>query len=200
MKWRDIQKRLVPVHVDKTGRMIGKGVALTSPHRHWSHLLAIYPLRTLTPQSEADRELILRSLNNWHGFKRGGAGYSKTGGSCIASLLGDGDRALEFLNGLKSFLHENTLYSEAGTLPVIETPLHGATAMQEMLFQSWNGRLRVFPAIPKDWPDVQFHQFRGEGAYLVSARREQGKTKWVYVEADTNSAKGSIEVLSLIHI
>ena len=194
VKWRDIQKRLVPVHVDKTGRMIGKGVALTSPHRHWSHLLAIYPLRTLTPQSEADRELILRSLNNWHGFKRGGAGYSKTGGSCIASLLGDGDRALEFLNGLKSFLHENTLYSEAGTLPVIETPLHGATAMQEMLFQSWNGRLRVFPAIPKDWPDVQFHQFRGEGAYLVSARREQGKTKWVYVEADTNSAKGSIEV------
>ena len=125
---------------------------------------------------------------------RGGAGYSKTGGSCIASLLGDGERALELLNGLKSFLHENTLYSEAGTLPVIETPLHGATAMQEMLFQSWNGRLRVFPAVPKAWPDVQFHRFRGEGAYLVSASREQGKTKWVSVEADTNSAKSSVEV------
>ena len=194
-KWRDIQKRLVPVHIDKTGRMIGKGVALTGPHRHWSHLLAIYPLRTLTPESEADRELILKCLNHWHGFKRGGAGYSKTGGSCIASLLGDGERAFELLNGLKSFLHENTLYSEAGTLPVIETPLHGATAMQEMLFQSWNGRLRVFPAVPKAWPNVQFHRFRGEGAYLVSASREQGKTKWVSVEADANSVKeGSVEV------
>ena len=67
--------------------------------------------------------------------------------------------------------------------------------MQEMLFQSWNGRLRVFPAIPKDWPDVQFHKLRGEGAYLVSARREQGKTKWVSVEAGANAkAKGSVEV------
>ena len=193
-KWRDIQKRLVPVHIDKTGRMIGKGVALTGPHRHWSHLLAIYPLRTLTPESDADRKLILQCLNHWHGFKRGGAGYSKTGGSCIASLLGDGDRALELLNGLKSFLHQNTLYSEADALPVIETPLHGATAMQEMMFQSWNGRLRVFPAVPKTWSDVQFHQFRGEGAYLVSARREEGKTKWVSVEADAISVKGSIEV------
>ena len=190
-EWRDIQKRLVPVHVDKTGRMIGKQVALTGGHRHWSHLLAIYPLRTLTPESQADREMILQCLNHWHGFKRGGAGYSKTGGSCIASLLGDGDRALVLLNGLKSFLHVNTLYSEAGTLPVIETPLHGATAMQEMMLQSWNGRLRVFPAVPTLWQDVQFHQFRGEGAYLVSARREQGKTKWVYVNAEST---GRVEV------
>ena len=67
--------------------------------------------------------------------------------------------------------------------------------MQEMLFQSWNGRLRVFPAVPKAWPNVQFHRFRGEGAYLVSASREQGKTKWVSVEADANSVKeGSVEV------
>ena len=189
--WRDIEKRLVPVHTNETGRMIGKGVALTGPHRHWSHLLAIYPLRTLTPETEADREMILKCLNHWHGFKRGGAGYSKTGGSCIASLLGDGDRALEFLNGLKGFLHHNTFYSEGDSFPVIETPIHGATAMQEMLLQSWNGRLRIFPAVPSAWSDVQFHQLRGEGAYLVSARREQGKTKWVRVSAEST---GSVEV------
>ena len=189
--WNEIQKKLVPVHTNETGRMIGKGVALTRGHRHWSHLLAIYPLRTLTPETKADREMILKCLNHWHSFKRGGAGYSKTGGSCIASLLGDGDRALELLGGLKGFLHDNTFYSEAGGLPVIETPIHGATAMQEMLFQSWNGRLRIFPAVPKAWPDVQFHQLRGEGAYLVSARREKGKTKWVRVESE---GKGSVEV------
>lgn len=188
--WTEIQDKLVPAHVDeKTGRMVGRDVKLTSRHRHWSHLLAIFPLRTLTPETPEDRELIERSLNHWHSFGRA-MGYSFTGGASMAALLGDGDRALEFLNGLKSFLKPNTFYSEIG-LPVMETPLHGATAMQEMLLQSWGGRLRVFPAIPKEWPDVQFHQLRGEGAFLVSAHREAGETQWVLVQAE---AGGQVEV------
>ena len=188
--WKEIQTKLVPVHVDeKSGRMIGRDVKLTGLHRHWSHLIAIYPLRTLTPDAPADRELIDRSLKHWHSFGRA-MGYSFTGGACMAALLGDGERALGYLDGLKSFLQPNTFYSEIG-LPVMETPLHGATAMQEMLLQSWNGRLRIFPAVPTKWPDVQFHQLRGEGSFLVSARREQNKTKWVLVKAE---AGGTVEV------
>ncbi|TWU38203.1 glycosyl hydrolase family 95 catalytic domain-containing protein [Novipirellula artificiosorum] len=188
--WKEIQRKLVPVHVDEaTGRMIGRDVKLTGRHRHWSHLLAIYPLRTLAPDIPADRELIDRSLTHWHSFGRA-MGYSFTAGACMAALLGDGDQALEFLNGLKSFLQPNTFYSEIG-LPVMETPLHGATAMQEMLLQSWGGRLRVFPAVPTEWPDVQFHQLRGEGAFLVSARRERGKTQWVLIRSE---AGGRVEV------
>ncbi|MDP4623753.1 MAG: hypothetical protein NWT08_01310 [Akkermansiaceae bacterium] len=188
--WSDIQKNLVPAHVDKTGRMIGKNVALTGGHRHWSHLLAIYPLRTLTPKTEEDRELIKRSLDHWHSFGKAAAGYYFTGGACMAAVLGDGDRALGLLNRLKPFLKPNTFYSEIG-LPVMETPIHGATAIQEMLLQSWGGRLRVFPAVPSEWPDVYFHQLRGEGAFLVSACMEKGLTKWVLVEAE---AGGSVEV------
>lgn len=190
--WSELQAKLVPAHVDeKTGRMIGRDIKLTSGHRHWSHLLAIYPLRTLTPETPADRELIERSLNHWHSFKNGGAGYSVTGGACMAALLGDGERALVFLNKFKRFLRPNTFYYENAGWPVIETPLHSATAMQEMLLQSWGGRLRVFPAMPKEWPDAQFHQLRGEGAFLVSARREAGETQWVIVQAE---ADGQVEV------
>ncbi|MGQ1785315.1 glycosyl hydrolase family 95 catalytic domain-containing protein [Saccharicrinis sp. GN24d3] len=189
--WKEIQAKLVPVHIDEeSGRMIGRDVELTGRHRHWSHLMAIYPLRTLTPESSADRELIDRSLTHWHSFGRA-MGYSFTGGSCMASLLGDGERAFGFLNGLKSFLQPNTCYYEIDHLPVMETPLHGATAMQEMLLQSWGGKLRIFPAVPTEWPDAQFHQLRGEGGFLVSARREQGKTKWVLVKAE---AGGTVEV------
>ncbi|MGD9418712.1 MAG: glycosyl hydrolase family 95 catalytic domain-containing protein [Verrucomicrobiota bacterium JB025] len=189
--WREIQTKLVPAHVDeKTGRMIGRNVKLTGRHRHWSHLMAIYPLHTLTPETPADRELIDRSLTHWHSFGRA-MGYSFTGGSCMAALLGDGDRALGFLNGLKSFLKPSTFYTEIDDLPVMETPLHGATAMQEMLLQSWGGRLRVFPAVPEAWPDVQFHQLRGEGAFLVSARRERGKTQWCRVRSE---AGGTVQV------
>ncbi len=189
--WKEIQSRLVPVHVnEKSGRMIGRNVELTGRHRHWSHLMAIYPLRTLTPDTSADRELIDRSLTHWHSFGRA-MGYSFTGGACMAALLGDGERAFGFLNGLKSFLQPNTFYYEIDHLPVMETPLHGATAMQEMMLQSWGGRLRVFPAVPAEWPDVQFHQLRCEGGFLVSARREQGKTKWILVKAESG---GKVEV------
>jgi hypothetical protein len=38
-------------------------------------------------------------------------GYSVTGGASIAAILEDGDRAYEFLNRPKPFLHPNTLYS-----------------------------------------------------------------------------------------
>ncbi|MEP2775272.1 MAG: glycoside hydrolase family 95-like protein [Luteolibacter sp.] len=189
--WKELRAKLVPVHMDEeTGRMIGRNVKLTGGHRHWSHLLAIYPLRTLTPETPNDRELIERSLNHWHSFGKGLAGYSNTGGASMAALLGDGDRALDFLNKLKSFLQPNTFYSEIG-LPVMETPIHGATAMQEMLLQSWGGRLRIFPAMPSKWPDAQFHQLRSEGAFLVSARRELGKTRWVLVQSE---AGGLIQV------
>ena len=66
----------------------------------------------------------------------------------------------------------------------METPLHGATAIQEMLLQSWGGRLRVFPAVAKSWPNVQFARLRGEGGFLVSGKRENGVCQWVLVKAE----------------
>lgn len=185
--WRDIHKNLVPVHANESGRMIGSDVALTGGHRHWSHLLAVYPLRTLTPESDSDRALIEKSLIHWRSFDRGIAGYAHTASSCMASMLGDGDQALRYLEQLVPYLHANTFYSEIG-LPVMETPLHGATAIQEMLFQSWGGCLRVFPAVPASWPNAQFGTFRGEGGFLVSARRVEGVTQWVQVEATVGGA------------
>ena len=179
-KWKQLQSSLVPTWVDQTGRMIGKGVRLTGGHRHWSHLMAVYPLRTLTPETPEDRKLIEKSMKHWRSFDKGIAGYSHSGSACMAALLGDGDLSLEYLNNLKPYVHPNTFYSEIG-LPVMETPLHGATAMQEMLFQSWGGRLRCFPAVPTNWEDVQFSHFRGEGGFLVSASRNNGETNWVEV-------------------
>ncbi|MGE9269857.1 MAG: glycosyl hydrolase family 95 catalytic domain-containing protein, partial [Verrucomicrobiales bacterium] len=125
--WEELQEKLVPAHTNETGRMIGRNRALTGGHRHWSHLLAVYPLRTLTPESTVDRDLIQTSLDHWQSFGSGIAGYAFTGASCMESILGDGDAALSYLNGLKSYLRPSTMYSEIG-LPVMETPLHGATA------------------------------------------------------------------------
>ena len=45
---------------------------------------------------------------------------------------------------------------------------------QNMLLQSWDGAIRIFPRWPADI-DVGFRDFRAEGAFLVSASQEKGQ-------------------------
>jgi hypothetical protein len=73
------------------------------------------------------------------------------------------------------------MYKEAG--PVIETPLSGAQSIHDMLIQSWGGVIRVFPAVADAWNDVVFHNLRTEGAFLVSAKRQNGKTVFVRIKS-----------------
>lgn len=48
-----------------------------------------------------------------------------------------------------------------------------------MLCQSWGGTVRVFPAVPAAWADLVVHNFRTQGAFLLSAVREGGRVRWV---------------------
>jgi hypothetical protein len=182
--WRDTLAKLTPYPVDpKTGYMIGAGQPLAQSHRHFSHLLMVYPLHLVDPESAADRPLIEQSLDHWIGFKGALRGYSYTGASAISSWLGRKDDAvrllIEFLDG---FVKANTMYLEAG--PVIETPLAGAAAIHELLLQSWDlepfgTHIRIFPAVPESWRDVTIGKLLAEGAFEVSAARRGGKTIFV---------------------
>lgn len=76
------------------------------------------------------------------------------------------------------------MYVESsGRNPVLETPLSAAASIMELLLQSWGGKIRVFPAVPKDWNDASFDQLRAQGGFLVSAARTQGKTDWISVKS-----------------
>lgn len=48
--------------------------------------------------------------------------------------------------------------------------------LQEMLLQSWDGALRIFPAWPRT-VDARFENFRAEGAFLVSASWSEGRVQ-----------------------
>jgi alpha-L-fucosidase 2 len=61
-------------------------------------------------------------------------------------------------------------------------------AVNEMLLQSWGGRIRIFPAVPEKWSDVSFEKFRTEGGFIVSAERKQGKTVKVTITATVNQS------------
>lgn len=50
-----------------------------------------------------------------------------------------------------------------------------------MLLQSWGNKIRVFPAVPSLWNNLNFHNWRTEGAFLISARRTNGKTEFIRI-------------------
>jgi hypothetical protein len=181
-EWRRILDTLAPFpESDTEGFLIGAGVPYATSHRHFSHLMMIYPLHLVTPDQPGGRERIERSIAHWHSKPEALLGYSFTGSALMFALLGDGNRALEKLNGLRRFLTPTTMYRESG--PVIETPLSAAQAVHEFLLQNWGGTLRVFPALPAAWNHAVFDRLRAEGAFEVSAESRNGVTQWVRVKS-----------------
>ncbi|MEK3912239.1 glycoside hydrolase family 95-like protein [Paenibacillus sp. FSL H7-0331] len=180
-QWVDVLERLTPFPIDETGLMVGRDTPLAYGHRHFSHLLAVFPLHLIGSDSSEDRALIARSLEHWIGKEGDLRGFSFTGAASIAATLGRGDEALGYLQTLLHIIKPNTMYKEAG--PVMETPLAGAESLQDMLLQSWGDTIRIFPAVPTAWREAAFHDLRTEGAFLVSAQREDGNTRFIRVKS-----------------
>ncbi|AGP52954.1 hypothetical protein M271_06650 [Streptomyces rapamycinicus NRRL 5491] len=199
-RWREVLAKLTPYPVDENGFMIGAGVPFAKSHRHYSHMLAVYPLYEVTWEDPAKRELIETSLNHWVGFEGALQGYTFTGAASMSAQMGRGEDALKYLGELmRRFIQPNTMYKESG--PVIETPLSAAQSLHDMVCQSWGGVIRVFPALPAAWDELMVHDFRTQGAFLLSAAREGGRTRWVRLRSEAgapcvvrHSLDGPIEV------
>ncbi|MEU6780355.1 glycoside hydrolase family 95-like protein [Nonomuraea angiospora] len=177
-KWQDVLANLAGYPVDENGFMIGAGAPFAKSHRHYSHLLMIYPLYLVTWEQEDQRALIERSLKHWISFEGALQGYSFTGAASISAQMSRGDDAHFYLDELlRRFVQPNTMYKESG--PVIETPLSAAQSVHDMICQSWDGVIRVLPAMPAAWPDVTVHNFLTQGAFLLSAARRGGRTDFV---------------------
>ncbi|GAB3851576.1 hypothetical protein GCM10028822_18380 [Hymenobacter terrigena] len=184
--WQQMVTNLVPYPADSTGFLVARNLPFAVSHRHWSHLFMIYPLYEYTYDNPAQVPLIERSLNNWLKRPEAFRGFSRAGAVSIYSMGGKGNDALKYLNilldpAVRYPILPNTLYKEGGA--VIETPLYGARAIQDMVLQSYNGIIRVFPAVPDAWPSLAFDKFRADGAFLVSAKREKGKTAFIKVQS-----------------
>jgi alpha-L-fucosidase 2 len=129
-----------------------------------------------------NRTALTKSLDHWLGFSSAKQGYTFTGSGAMYAVLGNGNQArTQMITLLDKYVQANTMYKEAG--PVIETPLSGAQTMHDMLVQSWGSTIRVFPGVPSAWANVTVHNFRTEGAFLVSAVRRAGHTDFVRVRS-----------------
>jgi hypothetical protein len=195
VKYRDILANLTDYPVDERGYMVGTDMPFDKPHRHWCHLQMMHPLQLVTGKTQEERELMIRSMKNFDEVNResGAAAFTFNGLSAMWALLGDGDRALHELHRFMKWpnLCPNSMYQEGGN-PCFESPVYAAHNVHEMLLQCYDefpesgkmqATIRVFPAVPKKWPEAVFHDLRTSGAFLVSAVHKEGFTQWVSIKS-----------------
>lgn len=178
--------------------MFAPGKPYDESHRHFSHVMAIHPLSLIKwEDGEKSRVIIKNSIaamdrvgpGMWCGYS-----YSWLGNLKARAKDGEGAaKALEIFSKafcLKNSFHANGDQTKSGYSTFVYRPftLEGnfafASGLQEMLLQSYAGFIEVFPAIPAEWKDVSFETLRAEGAFLVSAKKEDGQLKEIEILAE----------------
>ena len=206
--WDSILMQLPPFSISESNALnLAPGVPYATSHRHFSHLLSIHPLGLIKAENDTkEKNIIQNSLHQLDSIGPSGwCGYSYAWLSNMKARAKDGDGAAKALQifakafcSVNSF-HVNGDQTKSGYSGMTYRPftLEGnfafAAGVQEMMLQSHAGFIEVFPAVPNAWKDVSFQTLRAEGAYLVSAVRQNGLTKTVTI----NSEKGGTVKLKL---
>ncbi|MCX6326913.1 MAG: alpha-L-fucosidase [Bacteroidia bacterium] len=197
-RWKETLAKMADYNINGNGMMIGKDVPFAKPHRHYSHLFAIFPLYDMNIENNPARiPLMRKSIQHFTDLDGDNCIYKFSGASSLWAALGDGDNALKWLNRSLELLPRfgvppaperiptatpNTLYSEREN-PTFESPISASRSMLDMLLQDWGGVIRIFPAMPTEWENASFHNLRTEGAFLVSAVRESGITQFIRIKS-----------------
>lgn len=198
-RWRGVLAKLddFAVEPDTMALMLSPDESLTESHRHHSQVMAIHPLGLITIEgSDRDRAVIEGTLAQMEELgTRNWCGYSFSWMACIGARAGKPETALKYLDiFVSNFISRNGFhlngdqkggeYSNFKYRPfTLEGNFAAAEAVHEMLLQSWGDVVRVFPAVPAEWADVEFEKLRAEGGWIVSAKRAAGKTASVSVRA-----------------
>lgn len=176
---------LPPLDINETGLTIAPGKNFNESHRHLSPYMSVYPLNLLDIRNEEDKLTIKNSL---HQIEKNGTsawcGYSFSWMANIYARSKQGDSAAKMLQifagnfcAVNSF-HLNGdqkggQYSSFTYRPfTLEGNFAFAQGVQEMLLQSHNDVIEIFPAVPGSWKNISFTKLLGEGAFLVSAKKE----------------------------
>jgi len=185
--------------VNSTGLTIAPGTNLDESHRHHAQLMPIYPLGNLDIDKEKDKEIINNSLRQLEKIgTRNWCGYSFTWAACIYARAKQADMAVKQLQIFASNFcaynsfhlngdQKNGQYSSFTYRPfTLEGNFAFAQGVHELLIQSKENVVEVFPAIPDSWKDVSFKTLRTEGAFLVSAKKESGVIDAIRIVATEN--------------
>lgn len=195
--WRERLEKIEELAVSKDGvLMISSEERLKKSHRHHSHCMAIYPLRTLEYTTDENKRIIDSTVKDLE--KLGSqywVGYSLGWMAELYIAKGDGDKCLEMLNRFydccctENGFHVNgdfknkTDFVMKYRLFTLEGNFLATDAVQDMLLYGEHGEIELFPAIPKAWQDVAFSGFCVWGGITVDAKMKDGRITFLRLKA-----------------
>ncbi|MCF3111199.1 glycoside hydrolase family 95 protein [Niabella sp. CC-SYL272] len=196
-RWKQRLSELPAYNVNETGLTIAPGQSMESSHRHFSPYMAIYPLVLLDVNRPEDKRIIEKSLRHIEAKgTRAWCGYSFSWMASLYARAQQADSALRQLQIFASnFCSPNSFhlngdqkggqYSGFTYRPfTLEGNFAFAQGVQELLLQSKQGYIAVFPAVPASWKNVRFTNLRAEGAFLISAEMKNGDISRIKIVAE----------------
>lgn len=190
--YASILSKLDEIAVDDEGVvLLDSTQRLPESHRHFSHVMCMYPLHLLNYDTEEHKRIYEKTLLHLEQLGTGWwVGFSFAMSAQLYAMAEKGNAAYEKLRILaKGFVADNGFHLNGDFKnygfcqwhyrPFTLESLFGyCDALQEMLLQEHQGYLHFFPAIPQDWSneEVAFQKLRSYGGVIVSAVYKAGRT------------------------
>ncbi len=187
-EYEEILEKLDPIFVDdEKVIMLSSERRMPFSHRHFSHLMCVYPLNVFKNDSKANEEIIQNSMLEIEQLGTGWwVGFSFPWCATLYASIYNGNAAYEKLRTFnlaylsQNGFHLNGDYKEYGASQwhyrpfTLEAQFAYCDAVQEMLLQDNKGYIQLFPAMPNRWKKAEFKDLRVEKGLLISAKYQDG--------------------------
>lgn len=172
--------------------LLDKNTQLTCSHRHFSHLMCLYPLHLINYDTPEHKHLYECTLYEIERLGSGAwVGFSYAMSAQIYAMAQKGNAARntlwQFTHGFvaDNGFHLNGDFKEYGYSTfhyrpfTLESLFGYCDAVNEMLLQDHMGYIHAFAAIPELWKKgkISFTDLRSRGGVLVSAKACGGVTE-----------------------
>ncbi len=198
-EYEEILGKLDDLAIDDSGVvMLDKTQYLPESHRHFSHVMCLYPLHLINYDTDEHKKIYENTIKNLEILGTGyWVGFSFPMSAQIYAMAKNGNAAAERLGQFcKGFVAENGFhlngdfkhygYTQWHYRPFTLESLFGfADALHEMLLQDHQGFIELFPAIPDEWKrgPVEFKNLRSRGGLLVSATLKRGELSLLTIKS-----------------